>query len=80
MSNTTYDAVHKPPHYNFGTIECIEYIHQVLGDDGFIAYCRGNAMKYQHRVGYKGNPAEDIAKATWYLTRASSVLEGTNDT
>ena len=32
-----YDPVEKPAHYNQGNIECIDYIRQVLGLDGFIA-------------------------------------------
>mgnify|MGYP003634352473 CR=1 FL=1 len=37
-----YDPVERPAHYNAGGIECIDYIKQVLGLDGFIAYCHGN--------------------------------------
>ena len=62
-----YDTVIKPEHYNHGDgIECIEYIKQVLGKEGFIAYCRGNAMKYQHRAMYKGKAVEDLEKAQQY--------------
>jgi hypothetical protein len=71
----TYDPVAKPSHYNQGEgIECIEYIKQVLGPDGFIAYCRGNMMKYNHRAMYKGNPTEDLAKAAQYLTWVNETL------
>jgi hypothetical protein len=70
-----YDPVAKPSHYNQGEgIECIEYIKQVLGPDGFIAYCRGNMMKYNHRAMYKGNPTEDLAKAAQYLTWVNETL------
>ena len=62
-----FDAVSKPSHYNHGDgIECIDYIRQVLGKDGFIAYCRGNQIKYQHRAMYKGKPVEDLEKAHQY--------------
>ena len=51
----SYDAVNKPAHYNLGGgVECIDYIKQVLTLDGFISYCQGNMIKYQHRHGYKG--------------------------
>jgi hypothetical protein len=70
-----FDPVAKPSHYNQGEgIECIEYIKQVLGPDGFIAYCRGNMMKYNHRAMYKGNPTEDLAKAAQYLTWVNETL------
>jgi hypothetical protein len=72
-----YDPVAKPSHYNQGDgIECIEYIKQVLGPDGFVAYCRGNMMKYNHRAMYKGNPAEDLAKAAQYLNWVNETLSG----
>ena len=71
-----FNAVDKPFHYNHsGGIECIEYIKQVLGKDGFIAYCRGNVMKYNHRAFYKGNTTEDMAKAEQYLKWANETLK-----
>lgn len=67
-TSTPYNTVSKPEHYNHGEgIECIEYIKQVLGPEGFIAYCRGNLMKYNHRAMYKGKPTEDLEKAEQYL-------------
>jgi hypothetical protein len=70
-----YDPVDRPAHYNMGGIECIDYIKQVLGLDGFIAYCHGNMIKYQHRYRYKGNPVEDMKKADWYLSRLNEALK-----
>ena len=69
---TLYDNVNKPAHYNLtdGGIECIDYIEQVLTPEGFIAYCKGNSIKYQHREAYKGNPVEDMQKSQWYQNRA----------
>lgn len=69
-----FDPVNKPAHYNTGEIECIDYIKQVLGLDGFIAYCHGNMIKYQHRYRYKSNPVEDMKKAEWYLKRMNDAL------
>lgn len=71
-----YNPVTKPYHYNNDDgIECIDYIRQVLGPHGFVAYCRGNVMKYNHRAFYKGNPVEDMAKAQQYLTWANETLK-----
>jgi len=69
-----YDPVEKPAHYNLGGVECIDYIEQVLGLDGFIAYCHGNMLKYQHRYRYKNKPAEDMKKAEWYLRKMNETL------
>ena len=76
-----YDTVSKPEHYNHGEgIECIEYIKQVLGAEGFIAYCRGNLMKYNHRAMYKGKPVEDLEKAEQYLRWSIETLKETEGT
>lgn len=62
------DSVNHPSHYTFGSVECIEAIHSALGDDGFAAYCQGNAMKYLWRHRRKGG-LEDLEKAKWYIDR-----------
>lgn len=59
------DVVDSPAHYNNGGIECIDYIRQQLGEEGYIAYCEGNVLKYQHRYKYKGG-LEDLKKAQKY--------------
>tara|TARA_B100001093_G_C26821243_1_gene1011967 strand:- start:1577 stop:1810 length:234 start_codon:yes stop_codon:yes gene_type:complete len=65
-----FDPVNKPAHYNLEDgIECIDYIKQILGLNGFISYCHGNMIKYQHRHRYKANPVEDMKKAQWYLNK-----------
>lgn len=65
-----WDAVNKPPHYNNGGIEAIDYIKQQLGD-GFKFYLEGNVLKYVHRHKYKNknNVKQDLEKARWYLDR-----------
>ena len=73
-----YDPVNKPEHYNMGSIECIDYIRQVLGLEGHIAYCRGNAIKYQHRAEYKGKYLEDMRKHNWYSQKAIEAIEELN--
>ena len=69
-----FDPVERPAHYNQDGIECIDYIRQVRGLDGFIAYCHGNMIKYQHRYRYKGNGVEDMKKAEWYVKRMNEAL------
>ena len=65
------DMVNHPPHYQSDNgIECIDAIRAALGRDGFIAYCRGNAIKYLWRD--KVNNVEDRNKATWYINRANA--------
>ena len=65
------DMVNHPPHYQSDNgIECIDAIRAALGREGFIAYCRGNAIKYLWRD--KVNNVEDRNKATWYINRANA--------
>ncbi len=68
------DMVAHPPHYQSDNgIECIDAIRAALGRDGFIAFCRGNVIKYSWRM--KSNPAEDQGKAAWYANKAREALE-----
>ena len=68
------DEVNHPKHYNTGGVECIDYIKQQLGHDGFIAYCEGNVIKYGHRWRYK-NGIQDLKKKKWYLDKMIEELE-----
>ena len=67
-ANAKQDNVNRPPHYNQGSIECIDYLKDNLGD-GFPDYLDGNIKKYLHRWRYKNAPIEDLRKARWYLER-----------
>jgi len=67
MINKT-DNVNKPPHYNQGGVECIDYIKQQLGFN-FKYYLEGSMLKYNHRYKYKADPLEDLKKSQWYLNR-----------
>jgi hypothetical protein len=40
-----------------------------------MSFCLGNAVKYIWRAGLKGDAAEDLRKAAWYLQREISRLE-----
>lgn len=72
----TIDMVNSPPHYTTDSadIECIDAIRAALGDDAFIAYCRGTAIKYVWRTGRKWDAKQDLAKAVWYLNTAIDAM------
>lgn len=68
MDLVEVDMVNQPLHYKTESgLECIDAIRAMLGEDAFIAYCKGTAMKYIWRSGHKWNADEDIKKAIWYL-------------
>ena len=67
------DEVYRPKHYTTGGIEAIDYIRSKLGDEGFVAYCIGNVLKYISRAGKKGRRdtgTQDLEKAQVYLSWA----------
>lgn len=66
--------VESPQHYTSGYIEVIYAIHDVLGREGFKAFCMGNYIKYNARANHKGLRAEDLAKADQYLEWATNGL------
>jgi hypothetical protein len=63
------DAVNSPEHYTQGGIECIDGIEASMNFVEFSGYLKGNVMKYLWRYKNKGNAAQDLAKARWYLER-----------
>jgi len=69
-----YDSVHRPEHYNTGSLECIDAIKGMLDHDEYIGYLRGNALKYMWRFRYKKKPIEDLRKARWYEERLISYM------
>ena len=70
------NMVDNPPHYNNGSIECIE---AMLNKDEYIGYLRGNALKYRWRFRYKNKPFEDLRKARWYEDRLMKFLLDNQD-
>lgn len=58
------DRVNHPPHYTQhpSGVECIQITEHMN-------FCLGNAVKYIWRADLKGNGAEDLEKAIWYLKR-----------
>lgn len=58
------EVVDHPPHYTNhpSGVECITITEHM-------PFCLGNAIKYIWRIGMKGDDAENINKAIWYLQR-----------
>ena len=68
------DPVNRPAHYTTSEVECIDYIHMMLGS-GVNDYLRGQVYKYMHRHQFKGAELQDCKKAQFYLTRLIFELE-----
>ena len=74
MKDECYDPVDRPRHYATSEVECIDYIHMMLGS-GVNDYLRGQVYKYMHRHQLKGSQLEDCKKAQFYLSRLIYELE-----
>ena len=75
-SREPFDIVQRPEHYaaTDNGIECIDAIRAALGRDGFIAFLRGQVIKYSWRLGKKGSAVTDAEKAQWYQAKLVEVL------
>jgi len=64
------DNVNHPKHYEgHCSIECIDNMRLIFGNQIVADYCMVNAYKYLSRHKYK-NGYEDLCKAKWYLDEA----------
>jgi hypothetical protein len=59
------DPVNHPSHYTFGKYEVIDVLEDWFSEDPLL----WQAGKYIARAGRKGDLAEDLKKAAWYLQR-----------
>ena len=70
-----FDVVERPQHYTSTSIECIDAMRETQGVEATKQFCICNAFKYLWRHNAK-NGDEDIKKASWYLNKAVSLMEG----
>jgi|TARA_R100000030_G_scaffold12793_1_gene8506 hypothetical protein len=75
MTTKKKDMVNKPPHYNQGSVECIDAMESMLSKEEFIGYLRGNSFKYRWRWRGK-NGQQDLDKAKWYERKLEDILNG----
>jgi hypothetical protein len=70
------DPVNHPEHYTAGRFEAIDVIEDAVqhAPDPVLGALQWQALKYLLRMWSKGNPAQDAAKAQWYLDRLVAKL------
>ena len=67
------DNVNHPiPYAESCSLECIQLMQFVFGDDAVINFCLCNAFKYIWRYKNK-NGQEDLKKCDWYLNKAEEL-------
>ncbi|HAU67762.1 MAG TPA: hypothetical protein DCW52_05130 [Gammaproteobacteria bacterium] len=74
------DPVNNPPHYNTGSIQCIDAMKAMaegceLNISNHAQYCWQNAFKYLWRFPYKNAGLQDLRKCRFYLDRLISEIE-----
>lgn len=70
-----YEMVDHPTHYNSSSIETIEKMRRIWGDDATALWCEMTAFKYRDRIGNKpDNPIEqEVGKIQWYEKKAKEL-------
>lgn len=70
------DMVHNPSHYQLEDgSEVKDHILAVLGREGFVAYAKGNILKYTARAGKKDNADQELDKVQEYAQMIRDVIK-----
>ncbi|WP_232237495.1 DUF3310 domain-containing protein [Macrococcoides caseolyticum] len=76
QSEKVIDVINKAGHYNYGEIEVIDFIEQVIEHyPSVVANSIANVIKYVARAPHKNN-IQDLEKAEYYIKRA---IDKTNE-
>ncbi|WP_232755774.1 DUF3310 domain-containing protein [Macrococcoides caseolyticum] len=76
QSEKVIDIINKAEHYNYGEIEVIDFIEQVIEHyPSVVANSIANVIKYVARAPHK-NDVQDLEKAEYYIKRA---IDKTNE-
>ena len=79
-TNTTYEMVDHPTHYNQYDIEVIDMIVRIWGPEIAALWCDITAFKYRMRMGTKPDNSieQDIKKEQRYLKKSKEIRENLN--
>lgn len=75
VTDSQYEYVNHPQHYNNYPLETIEMIERIYGPEKTALWCEITALKYRLRMGNKPNEElmKDINKEKWYLNKAKEL-------
>ena len=65
-----------PSHYSRLTPQTIQRLQDVLSDEEFQGFCRGNVIKYAERMRYKDEPVKEAKKIVDYAKWLYQSLKG----
>jgi len=68
----SYEYVNHPSHYNSSSIETIEKMRRIWGNEQTALWCEMTAFKYRDRIGNKPDNSNDqeVGKIKWYENKA----------
>jgi hypothetical protein len=67
----------KATHYElWNGFEAIDIIKDVLTEDEYKGYLKGNILKYRLRTGFKGDASKDVEKSKDYKRELDSLIFG----
>lgn len=70
------DMVNHPAHYEAGSKELIDIMHELLTPEEFTGAMKFNIFKYTGRVGKKDAPRQEMGKAVNYADYLAMHLAG----
>ena len=65
--NPVEPNVDAPDHYSSGSLECKDWIREMMTEEEYEGYLKGNVLKYLWRYRGKGKPVQDLRKAGVYV-------------
>lgn len=70
-----YEMVNHPSHYNSSSVETIEKMRRIWGNDATALWCEMTAFKYRDRIGNKPDNSNDqeVGKIKWYENKAKEL-------
>ena len=71
----SYEMVNHPTHYNNYSIEVIDMMRYIWGNENTALWCEMTAFKYRMRMGTKPDNSieQDLDKEDWYLRKAKEL-------
>ena len=70
------DMVNHPSYYNRkNSLECIDEMILVFGEEATANFCLLNCWKYRYRAGLKDNGYQDLEKSDWYMQKYKELKE-----
>ena len=71
----SYEMVNHPSHYNSSSIETIEKMRRIWGNENTALWCEMTAFKYRDRIGNKPDNSNDqeVGKIKWYEAKAKEL-------